>query len=181
MNKIIAIVAVGPEGLIAINGKMPWDVPEDLQRFKTLTVNNTVIMGRKTWESLNKRCLPNRTNYVVSRNGNFNLVANTSAICFADINYAISDSNIRFPNQDVFIIGGAQIYKHTLPIWDEIYLTIINKNTVNYTEGLKTFVEFYPNELENNFTEVANYITKDATYKKLIRKVSNSKIKNKLF
>lgn len=179
MSKIIAIVALGPGGLISIDGKMPWDVPEDLRRFRALTINNTVVMGRKTWESLGKRCLPNRTNYVLSKEGNFNVVADSAAVCFTNVNYAILDSNLRFPNQDVFIIGGAQIYKETLPIWDELYLTIINKDLVKYIHGSKTYLGFDVHDYE--FIEVASDETEYATYKKYIRKVTNPKTKDKLF
>lgn len=182
MNKIIAIAAIDDQGLLGINNKMPWHVPEDLQRFKSLTVGHTVIMGRKTWNSLNNKCLPNRTNYIISKEGNFSLVANTTATCFTDIQYAIEDSNLRYPKQNIFIIGGGSIYNQTLPIWDELYLTIINTDNINYIKGKKVFfLNEYPNFIKTYFIEVDSLTTEYATYKKYIRKVTNSTVKNKLF
>ena len=67
MGKIIGIVAVSPEGIIAIDNKMPWDVSEDLKYFKRTTHDSVVIMGRITWDSLNRTCLSNRINYVISK------------------------------------------------------------------------------------------------------------------
>jgi dihydrofolate reductase len=181
MNKIIAVVAVGPDGLIGINNRMPWCVSEDLQRFKALTLNHTVIMGRHTWESLNMQCLPNRINYVLSKNGNFDLVSNSCITCFSDISYAISESNLKYPNNNVFIIGGANIYKQTLPIWDELYLSIINKNQVNYIEGKRIYLEDYPNIINKYFIEISSTKTEYATYKKYTRRVITTSFKNKLF
>ncbi len=176
-NKIIGIVAIGPQGLIGINNKMPWSVPEDLNKFKVITTNNVVIMGRKTWESLNKKCLPNRINYVISKSGNFDLVANTAAVCFCDIDNAINDAQLNYPDKNIFIMGGGSIYKQTLPIWDELYLTIISKDKIIYEQGDYTFFDLD----YSKFNEVESLITEHATYKKLIRKVTNSKTKNKLF
>lgn len=181
MNKIIAVVAVASNGLIGINNKMPWKVSEDLQHFKVLTLNNTVIMGRNTWESLNKRCLPNRINYVVSKQGNFNLISNTCATCFSDINYAISESNLKYPSNNVFIMGGGSIYKQTLPIWDELYLTIINEDQIIYSEGHRTYLEDYPNKINKYFIEESSIKTAYATYKKYTRRATITSTKNKLF
>lgn len=182
MNKIIAIVATDPEGLIGINNKMPWHVPEDLKNFKALTLNNTVIMGRKTWESLGCHSLSNRINYVVSTKESFNLIEGTNAICFTSIDAAISESCLRFPKQNIFIIGGGSIFEQTLPIWDELYLTIINKDNIKYSKGDRVyFLKDNPNFIRTYFTEVNHFVTQNATYKKYIRKITNPKTTNKLF
>jgi dihydrofolate reductase len=181
MNKIIAVVAVGPNGLIGIDNNIPWNVKEDLHRFKQLTLNHTVIMGRNTWESLNKTCLSNRINYVISKQGNLSLVSDTTAVCFSEIDYAIAESNLKYPNNNIFIIGGGSIYNQTLPIWDELYLTIINKDQINYVDGRRVyFLNEYPNFIRQ-FNEVDSITTEYATYKKYTRKTTSSIIKNQLF
>ena len=141
MGKIIGIVAVSPEGIIAINNKMPWDVSEDLKYFKRTTHDSVVIMGRITWDSINRSCLPNRINYVISKLGNYSLVANTAAQVFTDIDFAINEAQLRYPEKDIFIIGGASLYKQTLHIMDELYISIINEENVNYCSGDRKYLE----------------------------------------
>jgi len=170
-TKIIAIVAINEDGIIGCNNSIPWNVSEDLKHFKQLTTNNVVIMGRNTWESLGKKCLPNRINYVISKTGTFNLIENTHACVFTDIFYAIESAQLKYPTKDIFIIGGGSIYKQTLNIWDELYLTIINKEEVIKIEGDIVKLDEYPASINNLFSEVNSYATKCATYKKYQRKV----------
>lgn len=174
MPKLIGIVAVSPEGYIAINDKMPWNVSEDLKYFKSTTLNNVVIMGRVTWETLNKQSLPNRINYIVSNTASFNLISSTNATVFCDINRAIEQANLSYPEKDIFIIGGASIYKQTMPIWDELYLTIINKELVNYIDGPIKTLDNYPGILNKLFIETDSKTTQYATYKKYKRKITDS-------
>lgn len=181
MSKIIGIVAVSPEGIIAINDKMPWHCPEDLKYFKQHTLNQVVIMGRITWETLGKNCLPNRINYVISKTGNYSLIANSSAIVFSDISDAITSAQLRFPDKDIFIIGGASIYQQTMNRMDEFYLTIIHRQGVQYTEGEKKYLKGYPFNIYNLFVEESKYIGTDATYKKYKRRVTNKINSTRLF
>jgi dihydrofolate reductase len=181
MNKIISIAAISPEGLLAIDGKMPWNIEEDLTKFSLLTQNNTVVMGRKTWESLGKKCLKNRINYVVTRKINTGLISGTSALIAPGIDEAISDSQLRYPLHDIFIIGGNEIYKQTMLIWDEIYLTIIKKEFINYTEGIETYLSVYYKDIDTIFEEVSSIETKYATYKKYKRRVTIKVNKERLF
>lgn len=113
------IVAVSDNNVIAIDGKLPWHLSDDLKRFKTLTTNNSIILGRKTFESIGKP-LPNRENIVISRNAKF---PECGVIVVDSLTKAFAKST-----KDVFIIGGAEIYKLALPYVNTIYLTKVNLN-----------------------------------------------------
>lgn len=180
MSKIIAIAAVSDAGLLAIDGKMPWDVPEDLRRFKSLTSNSVVIMGRKTWESLGKKALPNRINYVISRNGGLDLVKNTKAICYSSIEYAINEAQLRYPEKDIYIMGGANIYKQTLPICDELELTIIDDSEIEFkSEGEYLYMKEFPKVINALFELVSKFKTPYATYKTYKRRAVSYRNKDR--
>lgn len=102
-------------GCIGINGDLPFRVPADLKRFKELTTGHDVIMGRKTWDSLPKKPLPNRSNIVISR-------SMKSDICevVGNVNEALDIST------NPFIIGGEQIYNLLLPHCNKLYLTVVD-------------------------------------------------------
>lgn len=119
MIKIIA--AISKNNAIGINNKLLWHLPKDLKRFKKLTLNSNVIMGRRTYESIGK-ALPNRKNIVISRNKNYKL---DDAILANSINKAIE-----LANKNCFIIGGEQIYKEAINIADEMYITHIDQNFI---------------------------------------------------
>ena len=116
---ISIVVATGRNNEIGVNGDLLCHLPADLKRFKEITSGHTVIMGRKTWESLPKKPLPNRRNIVISRNTGLKI---EEAEVYSSLDYAF----IRLIDEkEVFIIGGAQIYEQSLPIADKIYLTKI--------------------------------------------------------
>lgn len=125
-NSIIA--AFNPQFIIGINGKIPWHVPEDLKRFKKLTMGKPIIMGRKTWESLGSKPLPGRLNMIVSS-------SMAGEHCHAPAGVAIADSlspAIEFfkrggVDDEVFIIGGERLYAEALPMADRMYLTVVRK------------------------------------------------------
>jgi len=119
---IAIIVAKSKNNVIGSNGSIPWNVPKDLKYFKELTEGNTVIMGRKTYESLPKdnKPLPNRINIVITRDSNF--TAN-GCIVVSSIEEAILKVDNR---KDTFIIGGGEIYKQAINFVDKIYITEIN-------------------------------------------------------
>lgn len=168
---IKGIVACSPEGIIAIDGQMPWNVPEDLQYFKRHTKNQVVIMGRKTWVSMGSKCLPNRENIVVSKTQGYSSIAGTNAIIKKDLLVAIDDATLLFPNKDIWIIGGAEIYRQTMPILDKLYLTIINKEQVCYHEGSRTYLPGYQTELKSLFTLSSETKTPYATYQVYKRRI----------
>ena len=119
---ISAIVAVNNDWGIGYNGDLLEHIPEDLKYFKTITTNNTVMMGRKTWESLPKKPLPNRTNIVITSNPNMYNDAEFMDLFDAKL-YLIYNKN-----DDIFIIGGGQIYEELLPLCDRVYVTKIFKD-----------------------------------------------------
>ncbi len=125
--RVSAIVAMSENGCIGVDNDLPWHIPEDLKRFKALTMGRPVIMGRKTFESIVSRLgkpLPGRDNIVVSRN-----FKHEGATVCPDITSAIETAKqfAAAKNLDeIFIGGGAQIYGLALPRTDRIYLTRVH-------------------------------------------------------
>lgn len=118
------VVAMAKNGVIGKNNTIPWNLPEDRKYFRNLTLNHPIIMGRKTFESL-KTPLPKRTNIVISRT----LKTIEGCQVFSSLKDAINYCKQRFPNEkEVFIIGGSEIYKESMPLISKIYLTEIHQN-----------------------------------------------------
>ena len=126
---ISAIVAMDENNGIGFNGQLLEKIPEDLRRFKLLTQEKIVVMGRKTWESLPKKPLPNRLNIIIS---NKIKIIDTFTISMSikeiksRLEYASKDHG-----EEWFIIGGGQIYNELLPFCDRIYITKIYKKYEN--------------------------------------------------
>lgn len=116
---IILIAAIADNGIIGNAGKIPWHISEDLRRFKRLTMGHTVIMGRKTYESLGKP-LPGRRNIVITR-----CTLITGIECFTGLDSAIKACP---GNTTVFIIGGAELYRQALPLADSLCLTLVHQS-----------------------------------------------------
>lgn len=118
MTRISLIVALDDGGLIGRDGQLPWRLPEDLRHFRRLTLGKTIVMGRKTFESLAKP-LDERDNRVLSRAPAFPA---TGCRIFPDL-----DSALVAPISDeVMIIGGAQLYAQALPRVQRLYLTRVH-------------------------------------------------------
>lgn len=115
------IVAVAGNGVIGCAGRMPWHISEDLRRFKRITSGHPVVMGRKTFESLGNKPLPGRTNIVVTRNADFTVPEGVVRV--SSLEEALSE--FRDTDEEVFIIGGGQIYRQAMPMADKLYLTRI--------------------------------------------------------
>ncbi|MFA4969138.1 MAG: dihydrofolate reductase [Sulfuritalea sp.] len=115
------IAAVARNGVIGIDNRLPWHLPADLKHFKTLTVDHTVIMGRKTWESLPAkfRPLPDRRNIVVTRDAGYRAEGATVALSLPAA-IAAAESG------EAFVIGGAELYAAALPLADRLQLTEID-------------------------------------------------------
>jgi dihydrofolate reductase len=115
------IAAVARNGVIGIANRLPWHLPADLKHFKQLTLGHTVIMGRKTWESLPAkfRPLPGRRNIVVTRNGEYRAEGATVVTSLAAAIAAAQDG-------EAFVIGGAELYAAALPLADRLQLTEID-------------------------------------------------------
>jgi dihydrofolate reductase len=118
MPKLSLIVAIAHDGVIGVNNTLPWHLPEDLKRFRALTMGHHIIMGRKTYESLN-RLLPGRTTVIVTRNTGYCVEGARIANSLQD---AISQSA---GDEEVFLIGGAELYSEGLEQADRLYITEI--------------------------------------------------------
>lgn len=135
------ICAMAENRTIGRNNRLPWKLPEDLKYFKRTTMGNSIIMGRKTWESIG-RPLPGRTNIVISRDSNYEAekakVVNSlgAAIKLAENLAAIDGS------KEAFIIGGAGLYKEALPLADRFHLTRVHAQV----EGDTFLAEFNEDE-----------------------------------
>lgn len=130
--KISLIVAVAEDRAIGDKGNLLWHLSSDLKRFKAITTGYTIIMGRKTYDSLPNGALPNRRNIVISRQ----LKSLKDAEVYSDIDEALkatSDEDI------VYIIGGGEIYKKTFPRADELHITLVHKS---YPEADTRFPEW---------------------------------------
>ena len=126
MIKISLIVAVADNQVIGMNNEMPWYIPDDFKHFKAVTTGKPCIMGRKTYESIlarNGKPLPNRTSIVISRSG----YSHDGATCVASIEEAIKVAK-QETNDEVIIMGGAQIYTLSLPIANRIYYTQVHQS-----------------------------------------------------
>lgn len=117
---IVSLVAAMAENrVIGRAGSLPWHLPKDLQHFKRITLDHTVIMGRKTFEEI-KRPLSNRRNVVISRNPAFRPAGVTVV---PDLDEALA---LGATEQEVFVIGGGEIYRLALPRADRLYLTVVH-------------------------------------------------------
>lgn len=121
---ISAIVAVDVNWGIGFDGELLERIPEDLKHFKELTSDNTVVMGRKTWDSLPKKPLPNRFNIIISRIERPYEI--NSFTWFTSLESCIK-TMLNDDIDDYFIIGGGQIYEELLPYCDRVYVTKIPK------------------------------------------------------
>lgn len=118
--KITIIAAISENRVIGKAGALPWHLPEDLRRFRRLTEGHAVVMGRKTFESIG-RPLPKRRNIILSREPDFQV---EGAEVFGALDEAI-DELACGGEQEVFIIGGGEIYRQALPLADRIELTML--------------------------------------------------------
>jgi len=113
------VVAVAENGVIGNGNQLPWHLPDDLQRFKALTLGKPIVMGRKTYDSIG-RPLPGRTNIVVSRQTNLTIARCTVVASLA------AALKVAGEDDEVMIIGGAAIFHEALPIAQRIYLTRVH-------------------------------------------------------
>jgi dihydrofolate reductase len=109
--------------VIGVNNTLPWHLSEDLKHFKSLTTGHTIIMGRKTYESIG-RPLPNRRNIVISRNSNTSYEG-------VEVVHSLEDAfSISTNDKEVFVIGGSNIYEQALSFVDQLYITEIKKSFI---------------------------------------------------
>jgi len=120
---VSSIVAVSKNRVIGKNNGMPWHLPKDMRYFKRTTINHHVIMGRKNFEAMGNP-LPKRTNIIVTRDPFY---VSSSCLVAHSIEEALT---IAFDNgeEEVFIIGGGEIYKQSMDFWDRLYITEIDED-----------------------------------------------------
>jgi dihydrofolate reductase len=131
MSKLSIIVALAKNRTIGVNNTLPWRCPEDLKHFKTLTMGHHMIMGRKTFDSIGKP-LPGRTTVVVTRNTDLKIAG---CVIAHSLNEAIAACA---GDENVFIVGGAELYRQAISVADMLYITEIQQDV----EGDAHFPEF---------------------------------------
>ncbi len=146
------IWAQDKDGGIGINNDLPWHISEDLMNFKKLTLNKPIIMGRKTWESLPFKPLPNRRNIVLSSQ------SVSDVECYATVENCLS---ALADEADIFVIGGAQIYKAFYGHANHLHITIVDEKTF----GIDTYFPISLSEIKASFKqEVSEQLTENAQY-----------------
>ena len=117
---ITLVLAMAENGVIGKNGAIPWRIADDMKRFKALTLGKPVVMGRKTWDSLPRKPLPERKNIVLTRDVGWQAAGAVRATLPSDVFHIAG-------NDDLMIIGGAEIYRLFLPRADRIELTEVHR------------------------------------------------------
>ncbi|MFH1833347.1 MAG: dihydrofolate reductase [Candidatus Levyibacteriota bacterium] len=152
-SKISIIVAISKDRGIGNDNKLLWQIPEDMKRFREKTCGHTIIMGRKTFESIGHP-LPNRTNIVISRDSSFarRRLAKLKITSSLDEALKMASESREMPKQvwhdnkkEIFIIGGGQIYQQAIGLTDKLYLTIV--------DAVKDADTFFP-EYESIFKKI---------------------------
>lgn len=119
------IVAMSNNSVIGKDNTLPWHLPNDLKHFKTITEGNTIVMGRKTFESLG-RVLPNRHHIVLTKGDTIQESDTVSVVPSIRELKNVLDG-LDFDGKEVFIIGGGELFKEFMPYVDKIYATVINE------------------------------------------------------
>ena len=153
--KLIIIAAIARNRVIGSKGKLPWHIPEDLARFKQLTTGHVVIMGRKTFDSLDNP-LPNRTNIVITSRV-INGVKSYPSLSFAL--QALKNE------KEVFVIGGGRVYADALKSADELRLTLVDREVAG-----DTYFPPYQEILQRNFRLIQEERGAGITFAHYVRK-----------
>ena len=146
------IWAMAENGVIGRDSGLPWSLPDDLARFKALTEGHTVVMGRRTWDSLWVRPLPNRANIVVSRQ--YDLEA-PGATVVRSLGAALAEA----PTEQVFCIGGAGLFVKALPFATRLDVTLVHAQiegdvympAIDWTQWMLIAEEFHPADDDHLF------------------------------
>lgn len=167
MIEINIIVAMNKDRVIGVDNRLPWHLSEDLQHFRKLTLNNVVIMGRKTYESIGMP-LPNRENIIISRNTDYI----SQLKVFSNLEDAILYA--KSLKRSIFIIGGGELYNYAMSIATKLFVTEIELD-------VKDATVYFPiiNYLEWELIEKKSFISKDnikyhfCEYKRLKHNLNN--------
>ena len=119
LDNVSIIVAVAQNNAIGFKNQLLYRLPNDLKRFKALTTGHTIIMGRKTFESLPKGALPNRRNIVLSRQEGLHY---ENAECYCSLDEALMQCDY---TEDLYIIGGGELYRQTIGLAKRVHLTLV--------------------------------------------------------
>lgn len=139
--RLSILVAMAKNRVIGQNNQLPWHLPADLKHFKFLTMGQTIVMGRKTYESIG-RPLPGRENIIITRQSGYDVQGATVVNSLEDALLICEESSTI--NNESFIIGGEKLYRQTLDICQRMYITEIQRNF----EGDVVFPEFDRNNWE---------------------------------
>ena len=120
---VTIVAAVARNGVIGVDGGLPWHLPDDLRRFKELTLGHVLVMGRKTYESIG-RPLPGRTTVVVTRSAEWDR-GSGEVVVAPGVPEAIEAAAAI--DDEVFVVGGAQVYAAALPLADRLELTFVDR------------------------------------------------------
>ena len=164
---ISLIVALDEDHGIGVNNRIPWHLPEDLKRFKTLTMEHHIIMGRKTYESISSPLL-GRTKVVITNQQDYKP---DDCLVVHSVDAAI-DLVEKGGETEVFIIGGGEIFKQSLELADRIYLSIVH-TTFQAEVYFPQLDESQWTEIESSHHPVDQTHQFPFTYKTLIRKTKN--------
>lgn len=169
MSNIKIIVAVANNNVIGKGNTIPWHLPTDMKFFKTMTENHVVVMGRKCWESLPPkfRPLPNRRNIIITRDTTFSV---EGAEVYHDLKQLLEEFKNDGLNQNIYIIGGGEIYKQSFEYADYVLLTSVLLDIdgdvffdgFDKDEWLLTFYSPWANENKISFR--FNEYTKKSVY-----------------
>ena len=146
------IVAMSENQVIGRDGDMPWRLSDDLRRFRKLTMDHTIIMGRRTWESIG-RLLPGRKTVIISRNPDFSV---DGATIVGNLNDALKTAG---DDIEVFVVGGGEIYRVAMPIANRMYVTRVLAQIggdttfpeIDWGEWTRTESEVHSADEKNNY------------------------------
>lgn len=140
--KTILIAAVDQNLALGVSGNLLFRIPEDLKLFKGLTTGHVVLMGRKTFESLGCKPLPDRVNIVISTTKKYD----DGVITFERLTAAVEYSKHSFPDKDLYVVGGGRVYEESLKYADEVILT-------RYDRAYEDVDTYFPAVPETEFRE----------------------------
>lgn len=140
--KTILIAAVDQNLALGVSGNLLFKIPEDLKLFKRLTTGHIVLMGRKTFESLGCKPLPDRVNIVISTTKKYD----DGVITFERLTAAVEYSKHSFPDKDLYVVGGGRVYEESLKYADEVILT-------RYDRAYEDVDTYFPAVPETEFRE----------------------------
>ena len=141
------IVAVSKNMVIGDSNKLIWHLPADLKRFKEVTTGHPIVMGRKTFQSIG-RPLPNRRNIIITRDEDFEVEG-------CEIVNSIEEA-LLLTNSDCFIIGGGEIYKQTIHLAEQIYMTVVDEEFEGDTKFPEMDRSWYTSKQENFLADEKN-------------------------